>query len=202
MILKTNFLWIKLVTLTSLLNLLGCVVETKSNNSSPNKDVSVSTPVGTVKAQSTGDVDQIGVKLYPGATLKPDTDSDHNNSNANLSVSSPLFGMKLVVQKYQTPDSPEAVISFYQKELSKFGQVIRCNHGEANAASHDRGRDPDKDAPVSCDDKGSRSTDDYKIELKVGTERNQHIVAVKPEGKGSAFALVYVNVQAAEKGRI
>jgi hypothetical protein len=30
------------------------------------------------------------------------------------------------------------------------------------------------------------------IELKVGTKENQHIVAVKPEGGGSSFSLVYV----------
>ena len=28
--------------------------------------------------------------------------------------------------------------------------------------------------------------------VKVGTEENQHIVAVEPDGKGSSFSLVYV----------
>jgi hypothetical protein len=30
------------------------------------------------------------------------------------------------------------------------------------------------------------------VELKVGTQENQHIVAVEPDGKGSSFSLVYV----------
>jgi hypothetical protein len=30
------------------------------------------------------------------------------------------------------------------------------------------------------------------IELKVGKQDDQHIVAVKPQGKGSTFSLVYV----------
>jgi hypothetical protein len=30
------------------------------------------------------------------------------------------------------------------------------------------------------------------VELKVGTEGNQHIVAVKPNSRGTRFALVYV----------
>jgi hypothetical protein len=30
------------------------------------------------------------------------------------------------------------------------------------------------------------------VELKVGTKANQHIVAVKPDGNGSSFSLVYV----------
>jgi hypothetical protein len=31
-----------------------------------------------------------------------------------------------------------------------------------------------------------------KIELKAGTQDNQHIVAIEPQGKGSSFALVHV----------
>ena len=36
------------------------------------------------------------------------------------------------------------------------------------------------------------------VELKVGTKANQHIVAVKPEGKGSSFSLVYVRTHGKE----
>ena len=31
------------------------------------------------------------------------------------------------------------------------------------------------------------------VELKVGTQENQHIVEVEPDGKGSSFSLVYVH---------
>ena len=30
------------------------------------------------------------------------------------------------------------------------------------------------------------------VELKVGTEDNQHLVSVEPQGKGTDFALVYI----------
>jgi hypothetical protein len=40
------------------------------------------------------------------------------------------------------------------------------------------------------------------VELKVGTEDNQHIVAVKPDGKGSRFALVYVRTHAGKDDTI
>jgi len=42
---------------------------------------------------------------------------------------------------------------------------------------------------------GNNKGDD--IELKVGTEDNQHIVSVRPgdKGKGSIFALVYVQTR-------
>jgi hypothetical protein len=44
---------------------------------------------------------------------------------------------------------------------------------------------------VTCSDDG-RSHESYKQELKVGTENNQRIVAVKPSGKGTEFVMVYV----------
>lgn len=194
MISKNNLFWITVVSILSLLNLLGCTVETKSNDNSPNKDVAISTPVGSLKVQNTSDVDKIGVKLYPGATPEPDTSADQHNNNANISVATSLFGMTLIVQKYQTPDPPEKIIAFYQAELSKFGRVIRCNKGDAGSASRDQDKKNNNDAPVSCDADNSHSTDDYQTVLKVGTQRNQHIAAVNPQGKGSEFALVYVRV--------
>jgi len=55
------------------------------------------------------------------------------------------------------------------------------------------------------DDKDSKDSKELKCdensgpvtELKVGTEDNQHIVAVEPRegGKGSTFALVYVHTR-------
>ena len=54
---------------------------------------------------------------------------------------------------------------------------------------------------------GSEHTKDLKcegdnsgdvIELKAGTEDNQHLVAIEPAGKGSTFALVYVQTRADE----
>ena len=48
-----------------------------------------------------------------------------------------------------------------------------------------------KDAEVTCSDR-TGSDHEYKEELKVGTENNQRIVAVKPSGSGSEFVLVYV----------
>lgn len=194
MIDKINLTWVRTVSLISLLSLLGCVVEAKNSGNSDDKDASVVTPVGSLSIKSQGSAEKIGVKLYPGATLKPDTKADHNSNNANINVSTSLFGMSLIVQKYEASDPPEKVIAFYEKELSKFGKVIKCEAGSPSATPEDR----KKDAPVTCD-KSEPAGDDYKTELKVGTERNQHIVAVKPQGTGTAFALVYVRVRGGEK---
>ena len=57
-------------------------------------------------------------------------------------------------------------------------------------------RDDDKDdkdsKELKCEENSGPVT-----ELKVGTENNQHVVAIEPRdaGKGSTFALVYVHTQ-------
>jgi hypothetical protein len=46
---------------------------------------------------------------------------------------------------------------------------------------------------LNCD-----SSSGNNVELKVGTDENQHIVAVESEGKGSSFSLVYVRTHGKE----
>jgi hypothetical protein len=70
--------------------------------------------------------------------------------------------------------------------MGKYGKVVDCTGG-LNMSFHHR----DKDAEVTCDDRNG-SDHGYKEELKVGTENNQRIVAIKPRNAGSEFTLVYV----------
>lgn len=54
--------------------------------------------------------------------------------------------------------------------------------------------DKDSSREVRCEGSDSGNV----VELKVGTEGNQHMVSVEPEGKGSDFALVYVMTRGKE----
>ena len=47
---------------------------------------------------------------------------------------------------------------------------------------------------LKCDSDDSGKT----VELKVGTNDNQHIVSIEPEGKGSDFSIVWVRVRGKE----
>jgi len=129
------------------------------------------------------DVRQTGLAAYPGARLKKDTGNDSHSANVNISSS--LFGLKVVAMKFESDDAPDKVLTFYRKEMGKYGKVVDCTGGfNMNFHHHD------KDAEVSCDN--NDSSHEYKEELKVGTENNQRVLAVKPSGSGSEFALVYV----------
>jgi hypothetical protein len=187
MLVKKPFLLAAMMTVAVLL--AGCVVSThknRNNEGSENKDVDIRTPLGSLSVRQTADAKETGLALYPGATLKKDSDHD---GGANVNISSSLFGLKVVALKFQSDDPPEKVLGFYRKEMGRFGKVVECTGG-FNMNFHP-GEKRNKDAEVTCNS-NDRSDSSYKQELKVGTENNQRIMAVKPSGKGSEFALVYV----------
>jgi hypothetical protein len=174
--------------LCALLMLAGCYVSTRNSDKEDgkeSKDVDIRTPLGSLSVHKGGlDPKETGLALYPGSQVKSDT-KDDGDSGANVNISSSLFGLKLAVLKYQTSDSPDKVLNFYRKDLSRYGKVLECSGG-FNMAFHRH----DRDSEVTCEDHASNH--EYKQELKVGTENNQRIVAVKPSGKGTEFVLVYV----------
>lgn len=165
------------------LALAGCSVHVSKNSDGSDKNVDVRSPFGSVSVHA-GETNpkDLGLPAYPGA--RPATGRHGDDDSANVDVTSPWAGVKVVVRKYETDDAPDKVLDFYQKPMGKFGNVIQCNGGGSDFSYHHHG----KNSPVSCDGSGS----DYEKELKVGTENDQHIVAVKPHGKGAEFTLVYV----------
>ena len=164
--------------------LLGCSIHASKDERGKDKDVDIRTPFGSLSVhKGSGDAKDTGLPLYPGARMK--TGSDDHDDNANVNISSSMFGLKVVAQKFESDDSADKILSFYEKQMGKYGKVVSCSGGSMNVHF----RRHDKDDPVSCD---GHSGHDYEKELKVGTENNQHVVAVKPSGKGSEFTLVYV----------
>ena len=162
-----------------------------SGNQNKNKNVDITSPVGDLHLGADADARKAGLPLYPGARLKSD---DENKSQANLSVLTEAFGMKLVVAHYDSDDAPAKIVDFYRDKLKKYGKVLECHSqkhgGDVDVRDDDR---DDKDSKeLKCEENSGPVT-----ELKVGTENNQHVVAIEPReaGKGSTFALVYVHTQ-------
>ena len=168
--------------------LTGCTVNTHENDKGKKNDVDIKTPFGSLSVrEGHTDAKDTGLPVYPGSRVKKDYDDEHNN--ANVDISSSLFGVKVVVAKFESDDSPDKVLSFYRKEMGKYGKVVDCTGGFGlNLHGH-----RDKNAEVSCD--GHDGGHEYNEELKVGTESNQRVLAIKPSGKGSEFALVYVRTR-------
>jgi hypothetical protein len=168
--------------------LIGCSVHTSERKDANGKseDVDIRTPFGSISVkESSTDAKDTGLQLYPGA--RPKSDSGDDKHSANVDISSSMVGVKVVAREYRSDDSPDKILAYYRKQMDKFGNVIQCSGrwGHSGFEYHKH----DQDAPVSC--KGGEGGSAEQT-LKVGTENNQHVVAVKPSGKGSEFALVYV----------
>src|SRR6478735_9166829 len=166
----------------SFVAITGCSVTTHEKDNGRKDDVDIRTPFGSlsVKEGST-DIKDTGLALYPGARATKDDDDRHHSANVNISSS--LFGLKVVALKFQSDDPSDKVLAFYKKDMGKYGNVVDCTGGfNMNFHHHD------KDAEVTCDNH-SGSEHGYKEELKVGTENNQRVIAVKPNGNGTEFTL-------------
>ena len=135
------------------------------------------------------DAQKVGLPLYPGARLKPD---EENQNRANFALLTGAFGMKLVVASYDSGDAPSKVIAYYREQLKRYGRVLECRTKESGGDVHAKVHSQDsKDSKrLKCDGDNAGNI----VELKAGTEDNQHVVSVEPSdtGKGSTFALVYV----------
>jgi hypothetical protein len=181
--------------------LTACSINVDKNGEKDgSKRVDIQSPVGDLHVSEKADIHDAGLSVYPGAKPAPkDNDSDEKSANVNLSL--PGFQLKVVAAEFLSDDAPDKITAYYDKELQKFGKPIQC-HGEYSNGGRVNGHsghgNDNFQEPVTCD----KSDSSESLELKVGTEGNQHIVAVKPNSKGTRFALVYVRMHTGKDSTI
>jgi hypothetical protein len=183
--------------------LSACSINVKKSDKGEDKNVDIQTPLGGIHVSKEAAVRDTGLPSYPGAREK-EKGSDGNESKANVNISSSFFGVKVVAVEFLSDDPPDKVATFYREQLKKYGGVLECHtsnrHGDAGDVDVDLGKDGEKkDNRLSCEH-ASGST----LELKVGTKDNQHIVSISPQdkGKGTDFALVFVQTRGGNKDTI
>lgn len=166
---------------------------TQESDAAHDKKLDVRSSAGDLHVGNDADAGKIGLPLYPGARLRHDKDKDDNS--VNFAILTESFGMKLVVAKYDSDDAPAKVIDYYRDKLKKYGKVLECHThehgGDINADPDDEKNHGAKELKCEGDNSGPVT------ELKVGTEDNQHMVAVEPrdKGMGTTFALVYLHMR-------
>jgi hypothetical protein len=171
--------------LAALLILSACSVNVKKEANGQDKQVDITTPMGGVHVSKQADVSDTGLAVYPGAHLKQEKESDHSDKSANVNISGFGYGIKVVALEYESDDAPDKVLFFYKDQLKKYGNVLECHSSDMN---FDIKMDSHQSDELTC----SKVNHGNNVELKVGHKNDQHIVAVKPDGKGSSFSLVYV----------
>jgi len=177
----------------AVLALPGCSVNVKKDSEGKEKNVDIETPVGGLHVTKDADVRDTGLSVYPGARRKEQS-NDGSETGAHVNISTSLFGIKVVAIEYLSDDPPEKLVAFYKDQLKKYGNVLECHTNERHPGTNMNGVDTSGDSKkLKCEDDQNGKT----VELKVGTEQNQHIVSVKPadDGKGSDFGLVYIQMR-------
>src|ERR1022692_998466 len=176
-------------SLAALLLLPACSVNVKKEANGQDKQVDINTFAGGIHVSKQADVSDTGLTVYPGARLKEE-DSKGSDKSANVNISGFGYGIKVVALEYESDDAPAKVLAFYKDQLKKYGNVLECHTSsldlDMKMGSHGSGNDSNE---LTCEGKHGNN-----IELKVGRKDDQHIVAVKPQGKGSSFSLVYVRL--------
>jgi hypothetical protein len=166
----------------------ACSIDANDKSADGEKHVDIKSPVGDLHVSEGADIRDAGLTLYPGAKPAPKDSSDDKKS-ANVNLSLPGFSLKVIAAEFVSDDGPDKIIAYYNKELQRYGKPIQCHGGWNNGHANFDNKD-ETSKPVSCGKDGSGDG----IELKVGTEGNQHLVSVKTNSQGSRFALVYVRM--------
>ncbi len=166
----------------------ACSIDANDKGKDGEKHVDIKSPVGDLHVSEEADIRDAGLSLYPGAKPAPKENGDDKKS-ANVNLSLPGFSLRVVAAEFLSDDAPDKIIAYYNKELPKYGKPIQCRGGWSSAHANYDSKD-ELSKPVSCGTEGGGDG----VELKVGTQGNQHIVSVKPSSQGSRFALVYVRM--------
>jgi hypothetical protein len=178
---------------SALILITGCSIQTREKKNGSD-DVSIKSPIGALKVQTDKvEAADTGLTVFPGSTLKPK--DEHNGDNkANVDINTPWFGLKVVAVTYTTDAPADKVWSYYRDEMSKkWGKPLECRSGSPDM---DKKKQNKNDLDCREQDHGLHiEADSSKMELKVGTEDRQRIVALKTEGGKTQYSLVYVNVR-------
>ena len=140
-----------------------------------------------VHANSHATAKDIGLPVYPGATPLKDKDSDSASADLGFVLNSFHFSVQAV--NFVTTDSPDQVLEFYKKPLSKYGQVLECDHGKPVGPLT-----VTKSGLTCGDHKGNHPTaneSDNDHELRAGTPEHLRIVGIdRSEAGKTKFGLV------------
>lgn len=171
----------------ALLLLPGCSVSLKKNGNGDDKNVDIKTPVGEIRVDKGADARDTGLSVYPGARPSQDG-NDHDDKSANVNLSAFGYGLKVAALEYESYDAPSKVIAYYRDQLKEYGNVLECHtSGHPNASYRHDDSSPSKE--LTCEQNSGGN-----IELKAGSQDNQHIVSIEPKGEGCKFALVRIQV--------
>ncbi len=187
---------IAILAATILLLATGCHIQVDKNANGKENNVKIDTPLGGlhVRSDDTSAAD-VGLPVYPGATIAADSDGD---KSADVHMGFGDWQLRVKVVNYQTPDTQDKVLAFYQKALGRYGDVIHCQGNqpigtptvtqEGLTCAEDNGKEQHVDISEISED----------VTLRAGSRHHQHLLAIKQSnGSGTRFTLIELQLPAA-----
>jgi len=180
-----------LVLLAAVISVAGCRVDMEKNDLGAYGNVKVATPFGKIqiKTNDTAVVHGLGLPVYPGADLQQN--QGNNDGTADVDMSFGNFRLRVQTASFKSSDSPDKVSAFYLKVMGRYGDVVKCQNGRSvgtlSQAPEGLTCDTEWDAHISGDNSD-------RIELKVGSRKHQHIVAINPDASTTKMQIVAVDL--------
>jgi hypothetical protein len=118
----------------------------------------------------------IGLPVYPGATLYKDSDND---CAVDLGFNLGDYHFTLKAAYYASSDAAASILSFYRKSLSRYGQVLECDHGKpvgAQTVTHSGLMCSDEHDEHTKTNVRANSSNDH--ELRAGSPRHYRAVGI------------------------
>lgn len=170
----------------------GCRVDSSKRDGS--EKVKIATPFGgmQVKTDDASVEEGLGLPIYPGAELVKKKDKDSGAADVNMSFGK--FQLRVKAAKYSTPDAPDKVQAFYKDALKRYGTVIQCSDNKAVGTPIATNEGLTCDNSHGKDHVNMGSDPSGKVELKAGSKQHQHIVAIDPDGSGTKFGVVALDL--------
>jgi hypothetical protein len=176
--------------IASMVLLLGACSISVDDKDKKNGNVDIKTPFANLKVDSSEKAADNGIPVYPGAHLRP-PDKDGDNHSANINMGAMGFGLKVIAAEYETSDSPDKVKAFYEDKMKRFGGVLTCNgHSGGSDIHFSKNKKDDDDGKLNCSD-----TSGNGWEIKAGTDDDEHLVSIEPNGSGTRFGTVLVQTK-------
>lgn len=188
---------VALISATAIsLSLAACSVH--SSNSNGGDNVHISTPFGGMHVESNQTTAaDVGLPVYPGATLYKDKNSD----SANVSMNFGSFHLKVLAVSYQSPDAADKIFAFYRTALAQFGDVLECDGnkpvGQPTVSSSGLtcSDSEHNNIHVSPDASSMDLSNHNGHQLRAGSPRSFRIVEVDTNHPGiTKFGLVYLEL--------
>lgn len=165
------------IALGSLL-LSACDVDVQEQGEE--KNVKIDTAFGDISVRTDETGVETGLPVYPGAKLLREKGEESESAEVKMQTS--FFGLHVAAVRFESSDAPQPIVDFYREKLSAYGTVVECR-GEIDFE--------DKSKQPVCEEEPASS----EIQLVTGTEESHRIVAVKPRGAGSEFAIVSIQIE-------